>query len=707
MIAARRASRDALRVELSLVTPVVGAIAAVPVFGLFALGLALGSVRAAITMAIGANLIVVVSLIGGLRLPIAVALLDALGLGVAAFLGSVTGPLPWLHVATMVAWCFAAGLLVALGQVQGVVGTQSVIAFVVLGRFAGPPAAAAQVALFVVVGALAGACSLLVLRLPPSLRHQRSLVAGAFDSLAEFARSEPRRPAAGAATRADAAEAMLSTPVLFGRDDTAVLRSILDEARRARVELSTLAGLRARLGEPGPGVLGDAADGAMADAAVALRAIADRLRHPRDLPRWRSAVAEFRAALATFERRGEVAADGRTLVATQCVAHLVALEGQLRAAGALVERALAEVGRRRLLSRLPTPRGIDLEQLSSDVDVLTGSLHADNPSFRHAVRFAVAVPLSFLAAEALDLPRPYWVPFAVAVILKPDFSSLFGRGLGRVLGTVAGASLAALLVGALHPGEAVTVVFVALAAWAAYSCWSASFPIAIGLVTAVVLMLLSVSQPDSAITALDRLVDTVLGGAIALVSYLCWPTPPGRDVAASESALFTAQRAYLRVAFRLVAGEELERADVAPVARDARIAWSRAEAAVGRAIQEPRADQRALRRDQGLLAAALRIVRAGHALRTEAQRGAVAPSSPELVALADALDRQLAAVAECLAGQLPSDALAPLRPLFQAAADEILAGGGPESIALHLDELVDAANTAAHLLSLLPEPAAG
>ncbi len=90
------------------------------------------------------------------------------------------------------------------------------------------------------------------------------------------------------------------------------------------------------------------------------------------------------------------------------------------------------------------------------------NLRGDAPAFRHAVRLAVAVLASALLASWLSLPRGYWVPFAVAVILKPDYSTLFSRGVGRIIGTMLGATLAAILVSGLHPGLILTAVLVVL-----------------------------------------------------------------------------------------------------------------------------------------------------------------------------------------------------------------------------------------------------
>jgi hypothetical protein len=61
------ALRESVRFEASLVTPVVGLVTALPVVAVFAIGLEFFTPREAISLAVGANLIAVVSLVGAAR----------------------------------------------------------------------------------------------------------------------------------------------------------------------------------------------------------------------------------------------------------------------------------------------------------------------------------------------------------------------------------------------------------------------------------------------------------------------------------------------------------------------------------------------------------------------------------------------------------------------------------------------------------------
>ncbi len=319
---------------------------------------------------------------------------------------------------------------------------------------------------------------------------------------------------------------------------------------------------------------------------------------------------------------------------------------------------------------------------------LRNALEPSSPAFRHATRLALAVPASALLAAAADLPRGYWVPFSVSLILKPDYSTLVRRGVGRLVGTALGATLTALLVSALHPGEPTTVALVAAFALGAYTLWSASFPVAVAFTTALVLSLLSFGQPNPATTALDRLLDVVIGGAVAALAYLAWPTKPAATVGAALDRLFGALGDYQRAIAPTITGAPAP-ASTSDLSRAARVAYGRAEGAIGRAVEEPartRADEATAR---GVLAAAMRVLRALHALRAESAHG---DSLPESASLAE-LNGALGAALTRLSG---SGAHWPdLRALYADAVAPV--EGGHARLCGHLDELVNALDTAEQL----------
>jgi uncharacterized membrane protein YccC len=695
----RRALPSSLRVDLRLLTPVAGAITALPVVAVFVFGLSIGNTRAAISMAVGANLVAIVSLVGAPRLSIGLAVSDALVMGLSVFVGSATGPYPWLHSVVLIPWCFAAGMLVAFGKTQGAIGTQAIIAFIVLGRFSGTPIDALGLGALVTVGALVEVVALFVLRLPPSLRYQRGRLAEGFEALAELARRDPDSSTHDVASTVDEAEGALSAPSLFGRTDVRDLRALLDQSRRMRFELMTLNGLRVRISNDDAPSARAAVTASLLRAAAALEEISSGLRRPTQSTRWQEEAAAFRDDLTRLEGELGGASPGSGTIAQQCLAYLAALGGQLRAAGNLMEKVRAGGGRRAWRPHLAKRQGSDPRDFQGDYEVVRANLRRDSPALRHSVRLAIAVPASLFLASWLSLPRGYWLAFAVAVILKPDYSTLFDKGLGRVVGTLVGATLAAVLVSELHPDLFLTTVLVALMAWAVYSTWAASFSVAMGFVTALILILLSTSLHDTVGTALDRLIDVTLGAVIAFVAYLVWPTSPKGGVEEAQSALFASLRAYLAAVLDLVESKGVDAPVLEATSKSARLAWANSEAAVDRSIQEPASTRLDPSQSRGQLAAAQRIVRATQALWIDGERGAKVDGFAEF----DELVHGLLAGLDDLARTFSGDPITPmpgLRKLYRQVEQPLRERDAAPSIALHLDELVNSIDTAAHLAGL-------
>lgn len=713
--AARRAwsqIRASFVVDMGLVTPVVGCITALPVVAVFVAGIAIDDTNAAIAMAIGANLIAIASLVAAPRLPIGLALADAFAMGFSAFVGSITNLYPWLHDVVLIPWCFGAGMLVAFGATQATIGTQAIIAFVAFGRFGGTPLSSTRLGALVTAGALIEVGALLLLRLPPSLRFQRSHLASAFENLAGLVRRDAERPTEDVARVLDSAERTLSSRSLFGRADARVLQSALNQARRIRLEISNLAGVRSRLSSHNPPHVKAQIETILDLASDTLVEIGEGFRHPRYPSSWKIATSNLQEAVAGLDKALGSSTGVGTVIIRESVLYLVALAGQLRAAGNLMEEARMSPNHRarrpRVKRTLGTGSGRSPVSFEAIVDngriwraTFVENLDLASPSLRHAIRLAVSVPLSAAIALWLSLPRGYWVPFSVAVILRPDYRTLLSRGVGRLIGTLLGATLAAVIVSELHPGRLGTSLLLGIIAWAAYSTWAANFAVSIGFVTALVLVLLSTSLSDSVTTAVDRLIDVAIGGAMAIGAYLIWPTSASGHVAETQSRLFSAQRDYLAAVLRLLKGSDVDATVLSNLARTARQAWAAAEDAVGASTFEPAPTKVDPAIGRALLASGIRIVRAIHSLRIGAELGSTVAGSTELDDLGDGLLSAL----DLLAQRFDSEergAMPELRRLYLRAQSVLVTTGAPEAVPADFDELVNAIDTAAHFAGIEP-----
>src|SRR5487761_2532841 len=169
MSTARAIARDSLRIDFARATPIAALVRTAPVVVLVAIGLGFHNPRSALTLGVGANLVAMVSLSGTSRVRISVLALDVVGLALATFVGSSTASNSALHLVVLMLWCFSAGMLVLFGISAATAGVQSVIAFVVFGRFVDDPVSALGLAGFVASGAAIEGLVVLFLHLPPTL----------------------------------------------------------------------------------------------------------------------------------------------------------------------------------------------------------------------------------------------------------------------------------------------------------------------------------------------------------------------------------------------------------------------------------------------------------------------------------------------------------------------------------------------------------
>ena len=201
--------------------------------------------------------------------------------------------------------------------------------------------------------------------------------------------------------------------------------------------------------------------------------------------------------------------------------------------------------------------------------------------------------------------------------------------------------IATLIAVAIDPGGWGVVAVVAILAYCTYAVFPASFTAGTALLTSVIVFLLHAVSPDSVQTALDRGIDTAIGGAIGLIAYALWPTWSALSAGPLLAKLVDAQHSYLdAVLTGLTTGRRLPETQLRTLAREARVAFMDAEAAIGLARSEPHRGDTDLETTATTLAALRRVVRGVHVLRLDAATMPAAPacasSAPLQAGLGDA-----------------------------------------------------------------------
>ncbi|MDP9397095.1 MAG: FUSC family protein [Actinomycetota bacterium] len=602
----------------------------------------------------------------------------------------------------------------ALGQTASVVGVLTVLGLLLgLGGEAQSPVEALQRAGFVLAGALLQTGLAAAVHRSEPFAPQHAAVADVYRALAAYARDSSGDPAALKVTAAlDAARPLVSpTPAPAAREMRDALRGLLDEADRIRLELVALAavGEQSSGSEEESAVLLRLLREILAQAATSLEGIAPGLHRGRG-PEGADAALEQFAEQLTIRTEAIVGrlpldAQGRLL---QVPDRVISLAGELRAVRQLAAVASGSPETSRLAE---LPSFVPRNRVLDAVRTLRSNATAGSAAGRHAIWLGLLLPATELLGRALPLAQGYWVPLTVLFVLRPDFTTTFTRGLSRVAGTGVGVVLASVLAAALPGQGAASIAVVVLSAWGTYAFFLANYALFSVFVTALVVFLLDVLQPQRVgATIVERGVDTLLGGAIALAAYLLWPTWERQRLPEGVAGALESAQAYARIVLgRYVDPRPDGEESVLDAGAAARAARSDAAASLEKAATEPTGGGLDLDTARGVLAGLDRVLPALDVLAAHVG-GREQQPLPQLRGFAADVDAALGILAAAARSTRPPRRLPRLRRRLEAlvrsgATGSTTASDVAQDLAVvfaQADVLVDAIETISHVLRSEP-----
>ncbi|MBP5892356.1 FUSC family protein [Streptomyces scabiei] len=313
----------------------------------------------------------------------------------------------------------------------------------------------------------------------------------------------------------------------------------------------------------------------------------------------------------------------------------------------------------------PAPLGVRAARVARNV-ALSGA------SWRYGLRLALCIGIAQALVSLVPVPRSYWVALTITFVLKPDFGSVFSRALLRALGTVVGLVVAAGILAEVPRGWWDVPVMLLLAPLIpvftprGYGYQTAA-------ITPVILLLSDILNHQGTGLLVPRLVDSLMGCAIALVAgYLLWPESWHARVGARLADAVADTAAYVEQTFGRGAAAPADRVRMRRrLYRD----LSAIRTEFQRALTEPPPIGRRAAAWWPLVVAVERIVDATTAARVRIKQGAEPPSTAEvdqvtlqLRELSDGLRRteNLYEVRSDLSGP-PGSVLEPLRQEVAAA----------------------------------------
>jgi len=663
------------------------------------IGFATGHVEYGTFAALGAFPAGTVSFQGVTRTRVLLVVQAVVGMAISTFVGAAAAyGMPWALVPVIAAWCYVAGICAALGPAAIIVTTQWPVAVLIASAIPLSPGDAALRALLVLADGLFQGVLVVSSWAFTLGSAERTAMAASYTTLSGYAAElaaggrEPPPPKLLPGTKA-----LRDPNPLMRSVSRQYLIDLMEESERIR---TTLAALRApAAASPDAGsdrrVLAASA-GTLDEIAEALRARPGRREDHLD------------AAQAQLSPDG--AADGHPWSWAD-----ESLRGQLRSAVRITQRLNdAQPGR----SRRPATRPSTRLPVRDMLLTLRANATRSSEAGRHALRLAVVAGVAQIIAQGTGLPHGYWVTLTVLLVLRPDYGSTLYRGFQRAGGTVVGAGLGVATVLLGHIGSWALLTGLGLSLLGAYALLNVNYLFFAIFLTDYVVVLLALLGLPADQTAVDRLIGTGVGAALALLAYVLWPTWERCSAGEKFGRLYLSECRFadqlLRAWSRPTSDEARRAVSTKLAARRARLD---ADASADRLTDEPERPPMTGELGQALLSAGHRLalttlaleaaVGAHHAaLRRADQQAAPSPAGPPASPdppptspdpLQDTLDRLAGMVRQ--AGVQLAESLrrmgppGPLPPMREVQARIPRSGDETAGLYAATDGLVDSLNT--------------
>ena len=208
------------------------------------------------------------------------------------------------------------------------------------------------------------------------------------------------------------------------------------------------------------------------------------------------------------------------------------LRSVLIMAGGIVQTVITTIGLRQIpdlrheLQHFPRTivQSFGEPLLGSVEDIRSNRTKHLKATLVYMTRMIITVGLATEFYRRLGLQSGYWTPMTALLVQKPAFSETLNRGLLRVLGTLAGATLATLVVMHLPANSLATnwalVVLTSIFALLSFATNPVNYGLFTLALTSYIVFLLSLNQIPGPEIAHRRALCTIAGALIALTIHL-------------------------------------------------------------------------------------------------------------------------------------------------------------------------------------------
>ncbi|MGK0414117.1 MAG: putative membrane protein YccC [Polaribacter sp.] len=225
-------------------------------------------------------------------------------------------------------------------------------------------------------------------------------------------------------------------------------------------------------------------------------------------------------------------------------------------------------------------------------NVLTQNLSLNSKMFRHSFRLTITILCTYLLGFTLEIQNAYWIMLTVIVIMRPNYGLTKERSKDRVIGTIIGAFIAFCIV-LLTQNEIVYSVLAFISLILSFSLIQQNYKSAATFVTISIIFLYSLINPNAFEVIQYRVLDTVIGAAIAVVAnYIILPTWEADNLRQVLLNALKMNKNYLLAAQVLYEDSTTRKLTYNLARKDAFLAVSNLNASFQRLTQDPKSKQK-------------------------------------------------------------------------------------------------------------------
>lgn len=298
--------------------------------------------------------------------------------------------------------------------------------------------------------------------------------------------------------------------------------------------------------------------------------------------------ADIEAEIARLHAKG----DG----AQEALATLRAQRNKIRA----ILKMIAELhlATQKVYADVPFWSGADmapfLSQQKYELKTLLSNLRLDSPVFRFALRVSMAISMGLLIGHWLPYAaHSYWIVLTIVIILRPTFSMTRQRRADRIIGTIIGCVVTAIVIRFVHSNIVLmAILFLSIVATPTFIYLRYRYTaIAVSVMILLQMHLVAPSNPN---LVSERLIDTLIGAAVATVFSFVLANWEYQSLPRLVRQVLNVNLSYMQASFALLQGKCFD--DFAYRIERKRLMDSLAalSSALVRMLDEPASKQRAV-----------------------------------------------------------------------------------------------------------------